>query len=122
MDRIIACLEKLRETINQIKTKICINPDPTLTECMDTVLELLQPLCTFEENVENVADKNANVCYLISKCNVKNFIFDKKKIVRVINGFAFEEQPKGSRAQIFIFKLTLLSINCQFFKPNCAFL
>ncbi|XP_063695677.1 serendipity locus protein alpha-like [Culicoides brevitarsis] len=66
LDEILKSLQNLKEVAENIESKCFPAIEPTLNECIDTVLELLEPLCTFEE-VENVAERNANAMISVAK-------------------------------------------------------
>lgn len=65
LDEILKSLQSLKEIADNFEKGNLLISEPTLNECIDTVLELLVPLCAFEE-VENVAERNANVSYFLS--------------------------------------------------------
>lgn len=72
LDEILKSIQILKETASDIESGVFIAPEPTINQCIDTVLELLEPLCTFEE-AKNVAERNANVKSRNFSCKSKIF-------------------------------------------------
>uniref|UniRef100_A0A336LYB3 CSON005790 protein n=1 Tax=Culicoides sonorensis TaxID=179676 RepID=A0A336LYB3_CULSO len=67
LDEILKSLQKLKEVARNIEKNANFPENPTLNECIDTVLEILEPICAFEDDNENIAQRNANAMISVAK-------------------------------------------------------